>query len=41
MRTVQARVVYAKPHVADGAPCWMLGCAFDQPLSEEELQPLL
>jgi hypothetical protein len=41
LRTVRARVVHAKPAVVDGVVCWVLGCAFDQPLSEEELQPLL
>ena len=41
LRTVEVRVVYAKAAVVDGVACWMLGCAFDEPLTEEELQPLL
>jgi hypothetical protein len=34
-------VVHATPASADGAPCWLLGCAFDRPLTEEEFQALL
>jgi hypothetical protein len=40
-RTVSARVVHATPLVVDGSSCWLLGCAFDQPLSEEELRALV
>src|SRR5436309_14296512 len=41
LRTVEARVVHARPASADGTPCWLLGCAFDLPLTEEEFQALL
>jgi hypothetical protein len=40
LRTVQVRVVHATPVLEEDRPCWILGCAFDQPLSEEEFETL-
>jgi hypothetical protein len=40
LRTVLARVVHATAVSVDGNPCWLLGCAFDEPLSEEEFRAL-
>jgi hypothetical protein len=40
LRTVRVRVVHATAVLADGIDCWLLGCAFDQPLSDEEFQSL-
>ncbi len=39
-QTVRARVVHATAVLDDGNPCWLLGCAFDEPLSEEEFAAL-
>jgi len=39
--TVRVRIIHATPAKVDGNPCWLLGCAFETPLSEEELQSLL
>jgi hypothetical protein len=39
-RTIRARVVHATAVVVEGSHCWLLGCAFDQPLSDEEFQAL-
>jgi len=36
LRTVQVRVVHATPILEEDRPCWLLGCAFDEPLSDEE-----
>src|SRR5262249_46492209 len=36
-RSVRVRVVHATATFTEGNLCWLLGCAFDQPLSEEEL----
>jgi PilZ domain len=41
VRTVRVRVVHSTATYADGNACWMQGCEFDAPLSEEELQALL
>jgi hypothetical protein len=41
LRTVQVRVVHVTPLREEGGPVWLLGCVFDQPLTEEELQALL
>jgi hypothetical protein len=41
LRTVTLRVVHATPDDDGGTPCWLLGCAFDQPLSADELDALL
>jgi hypothetical protein len=35
------RVVHATAVLVEGAHSWLLGCAFDQPLSNDELQGLL
>jgi hypothetical protein len=36
LRTLQACVVHAKAVLVDGCPCWLLGCAFDSPLTDQE-----
>jgi len=41
LRTVQVHVMHATPKSIDGEAYWLLGCAFHEPLSEEELQALL
>ena len=41
LRTVAAAVVHAHAVLVDGNHCWLLGCAFDQPLGDEELEALL
>lgn len=33
--TVNGRVAHATAILESGNPCWLLGCAFDRPLSEE------
>ncbi len=40
-RTVSVRVAHSRAVSADGAPYWLHGCAFDRPLTDEELQALL
>jgi hypothetical protein len=35
LRTLRARVVHATSVLDDGNPCWLLGCAFDQPLDQD------
>jgi hypothetical protein len=40
LRTVDARVAHASAVLDDGNPCWLLGCSFAQPLTDEELQAL-
>src|SRR5262245_37707588 len=39
-RIVRARVVHAHATNDGGNTCWLLGCAFDSPLSEEEFESL-
>lgn len=39
-RILCARVVHATAINSDGNPAWVLGCAFDAPLSEEEFEGL-
>jgi hypothetical protein len=41
LRTVPARVIYASAVSAHGHPCWLLGCAFDEPLPEEDVRALM
>jgi len=41
LRTVAAHVVHASAVLDDGNPCWILGCAFEEPLSDAELQELV
>jgi hypothetical protein len=41
LRTVQVRVIHATSMLVEGNHCWLLGCEFDQPLSEEEFQALV
>jgi hypothetical protein len=36
LRTVHVRVVHATPVLEEDRPCWLLGCSFDEPLSDEE-----
>lgn len=40
LHTIQACVVHATAVLVDGCPCWLLGCAFDSPLSETEFATL-
>jgi PilZ domain len=40
LRTIRASVVHAKAVLVDGCPCWLLGCAFDSPLGEDEFAAL-
>ena len=40
LRTVRARVVHATAVLVDGCPRWLLGCAFHQPLDDEEFEAL-
>jgi hypothetical protein len=40
LRTVIVCVAHATAVLADGSSCWLLGCAFYEPLSEEEFQAL-
>jgi hypothetical protein len=39
--TVAARVVHATAVLVEGTYCWLLGCAFEQPLSDEEFRSLV
>lgn len=39
-RSLQAEVVHATAFLSDGNPCWLLGCRFDEPLSEAEVAAL-
>jgi hypothetical protein len=39
-RTLAARVVHATAVFASGDPCWLVGCAFSQVLTEAELKEL-
>ncbi|MFL5342096.1 MAG: PilZ domain-containing protein [Gemmataceae bacterium] len=39
-RVVRVKVVHVTATSSDGAARWMLGCAFDTPLTEEELEAL-
>jgi PilZ domain len=39
-RLVQVRVRHARPVIAQGDQCWLVGCIFVPPLSEEEVQIL-
>jgi hypothetical protein len=41
LRTVWVRVAHATATIVDGRTCWLLGCRFDQPLTEDELQALV
>jgi hypothetical protein len=41
LRTVVARVAHATPVSAGGTPVWLLGCAFDRPLTAEEFAALV
>lgn len=41
LRTVEVRVIHATAVRDDAAACWLLGCAFTQPLTEAELQVLI
>jgi len=40
-RTVAVRVMHSRPVIAQGDHCWLVGCAFSQHLTEEELQEFL
>jgi hypothetical protein len=39
-RTVAARVVHATAVVVDGVSSWLLGCAFAEPLGDQEMEAL-
>lgn len=39
-RLVQVRVRHARPVIAHGDQCWLVGCIFTPPLSEDEVQNL-
>jgi hypothetical protein len=39
-RVVTARVVHATPVRVQGSRFWLLGCAFDEPLNDEEFETL-
>ena len=39
-RIVRVRVMHATAAHIDGNSCWLLGCAFDAPLTAEEFQAL-
>jgi hypothetical protein len=41
LRTASVRVVHATALLVDGLHCWLLGCAFDRPLGEEEFRALV
>ena len=41
LRTVEVRVVHARAVVTAGNRCWLLGCAFDVPLGDEEMRALV
>jgi hypothetical protein len=38
---LQVRVVHARAALSEGHSCWILGCSFPTPLSEDELRILL
>jgi hypothetical protein len=38
--TMQARVAHATATLVDGCPCWLLGCAFERPLTESAFATL-
>ena|SRR5437660_1713592 len=40
-RTVAVRVMHSRPVIAEGDPCWLVGCAFSRHLTEEELEEFL
>jgi hypothetical protein len=40
LRTVRVRVVHATAVCVERMPCWLLGCAFEQPLSDHDLRAL-
>jgi hypothetical protein len=40
-RVVAVRVIHATPVAGADAPCWLVGCAFVEPLAPGELQALL
>jgi hypothetical protein len=39
-RLVMVRVRHAKPVIAQGDHCWLVGCVFTPPLTEDELREL-
>jgi hypothetical protein len=41
LRAVSVRVVHATALLEAGNHCWLLGCAFDHPITDEELQSLV
>jgi hypothetical protein len=41
LRTASVRVVHATAAFVEGSHHWLLGCAFDRPLGEEEFRALV
>jgi hypothetical protein len=41
VRVLAVRVVHATPRTVDSESCWLMGCMFVEPLSDNELQTLL
>ncbi len=41
LHTVGVVVIHARAVIVDGDHCWLLGCAFDRPLEDEESAALL
>jgi hypothetical protein len=40
-RVISVQVMHSRPVIAQGDHCWLVGCAFSQPLTEVELQEFL
>jgi hypothetical protein len=40
LRSLHAEVMHATAFLSDGTPCWLLGCRFDEPLTEAEMAAL-
>ena len=40
LRTVRVKVVHTTAVLVEGVSCWLLGCALEQPLSDEEFRAL-
>jgi hypothetical protein len=41
LRTLSAVVAHARAVLVDGNHCWLLGCAFDEPIDDVELDALV
>jgi hypothetical protein len=40
-RLIYVQVMHSRPVIAQGDACWLVGCAFSQPLNDAELQEFL